>query len=171
MIKSDLVRRVAGKNPHLHAKDAERIVNAVLDVIGAALARRDRVETRGFGVFTVRLQSARPGRNRRTARPSVFRRNSILTFGHQSHAQSAQSRDGIMKAVNREAEIASLLISGFGVAFFGWALVHLASSPSYPNKDDRRATESRFRRWLDATRHPLLKAENDLPVAAGALRR
>jgi integration host factor subunit beta len=63
MIKSDLVRRVAGKNPHLHAKDAERIVNAVLDVIGAALARRDRVETRGFGVFTVRLQSARPGRN------------------------------------------------------------------------------------------------------------
>jgi hypothetical protein len=36
-----------------------------------------------------------------------------------------------MKAVNREAEIASLLISGFGVAFFGWALVHLASSPSH----------------------------------------
>ena len=35
-----------------------------------------------------------------------------------------------MKAVNREAEIASLLISGFGVAFFGWALVHLASSPN-----------------------------------------
>ena len=72
-----------------------------------------------------------------------------------------------MKAVNREAEIASLLISGFGVAFFGWALVHLASSPSHPNKDDRRATESRFRRWLDATRHPLLKAENDSAVAAG----
>jgi hypothetical protein len=73
-----------------------------------------------------------------------------------------------MKAVNREAETASLLISGFGVAFFGWALVHLASSPSHPNKDDRRATESRFRRWLDATRHPLLKAENDSAVAAGA---
>jgi hypothetical protein len=72
-----------------------------------------------------------------------------------------------MKAVNREAEIASLLISGFGVAFFGWALVHLASSPSHPNKDDRRATESRFRRWLDATRHRLLKAENDSAVAAG----
>jgi hypothetical protein len=72
-----------------------------------------------------------------------------------------------MKAVNREAEIASLLISGFGVAFFGWALVHLASSPSHPNKDDRRATGSRFRRWLDATRHPLLKAENDSAVAAG----
>jgi hypothetical protein len=46
-----------------------------------------------------------------------------------------------MKAVNREAEIASLLISGFGVAFFGWALVHLASSPSHPNKDDRRHRE------------------------------
>jgi nucleoid DNA-binding protein len=61
MIKSDLVRRVAGKNPHLHAKDAERIVNAVLEEIGIALAERGRVEMRGFGVFTVRLRSARPG--------------------------------------------------------------------------------------------------------------
>ena len=63
MIRSDLVRHVASKNPHLHVKDAQRIVDAVLDEIGAALARRDRVEARGFGVFTVRLQSARPGHN------------------------------------------------------------------------------------------------------------
>jgi integration host factor subunit beta len=63
MIKSDLVRRVAGKNPHLRAKDAQRIVNAVFEEIRAALARGDRLEMRGFGVFTVRLQSARPGRN------------------------------------------------------------------------------------------------------------
>jgi integration host factor subunit beta len=108
MIKSDLVRRVAGKNPHLHVKDAQRIVDAVLDEVGAALARRDRVEARGFGVFTVRLQSARPGRTiRRTARPSVFRRNSILTFGHQKPCTvgSIERRDHEGEAVNREAEI------------------------------------------------------------------
>ena len=33
-----------------------------------------------------------------------------------------------------------MLTVGFAVAFLGWALVHLASSPSYPHKDDRRAT-------------------------------
>jgi hypothetical protein len=65
-----------------------------------------------------------------------------------------------MKAVNREAEIASLLISGFAVAFFGWAILHLASLPSHPHNDDQRATGSRFRRWLDATRHRLLKARD-----------
>jgi nucleoid DNA-binding protein len=40
MIKSDLVRGVADKNPHLHAKDAERIVHAFLDGIGAAVAEQ-----------------------------------------------------------------------------------------------------------------------------------
>jgi hypothetical protein len=76
----------------------------------------------------------------------------LLLSAIKRHAQSAQSRDHEGHAVNREAEIACLLISGFAVAFFGWALLYVASSPSHPNKDDRRATGSRFRRWLDATR-------------------
>ena len=44
-------------------KGRRKIVNAVLEEMGAALARRDRVELRGFGAFTVRLRSARPGHN------------------------------------------------------------------------------------------------------------
>ena len=43
------------------------------------------------------------------------------------------------------------------VALFGWALVYLASAPTYRH-DVRRPTASRFRKWLDATRHRLLKA-------------
>ena len=66
MIKSELVQRVAEQNPHLFNTDAERVVNAILDVIVAALAMRDRVELRGFGAFTVKTRSARPGRNPRT---------------------------------------------------------------------------------------------------------
>ena len=44
MIKSELVQRIAGQNPHLYQRDIENIVNAVLGEITAALARGDRVE-------------------------------------------------------------------------------------------------------------------------------
>jgi len=37
MIKSELVQRIAGQNPHLYQRDIENIVNAVLGEITAAL--------------------------------------------------------------------------------------------------------------------------------------
>ncbi len=55
--------QIAGQNPHLYNSDAEKAVNAIFDEIEAALARRDRVELRGFGTFFVKTRSARPGRN------------------------------------------------------------------------------------------------------------
>ena len=61
MIKSELVLRIAGQNPHLYDRDVEKVVNAIFDEIEAALARGDRVELRGFGSFTVKTWSARPG--------------------------------------------------------------------------------------------------------------
>lgn len=66
MIKSELISRIAEQNPHLFAKDVEKIVNAIFDEIGVALARWNRVELRGFGAFSVKTRSARPGRNPRT---------------------------------------------------------------------------------------------------------
>lgn len=66
MIKSELVSRIAERNQHLYQRDVEMIVNAVLDEITEALARRDRVELRGFGAFSVKLREARSGRNPRT---------------------------------------------------------------------------------------------------------
>ncbi len=65
MIKAELVQRIAAKNLHLHAMHARSIVNTVLEEITAALAERGRVELRGFGAFTVRPRSARPGHNPR----------------------------------------------------------------------------------------------------------
>ena len=66
MIKSELVQRIADRNPHLYLRDVEKIVNAILDEITAALARGDRVELRGFGAFSVKHRDARVGRNPRT---------------------------------------------------------------------------------------------------------
>lgn len=66
MLKSELISKIAGANPHLFQRDVERIVNVVFDEIVEALARGQRVELRGFGAFTVKHRSARTGRNPRT---------------------------------------------------------------------------------------------------------
>jgi len=66
MIKSELVQRIAERNPHLYQRDVENIVNAILDEVVGALARGDRVELRGFGAFSVKNRPARLGRNPRT---------------------------------------------------------------------------------------------------------
>lgn len=66
MLKSELIAKISGANPHLFQRDVERIVNVVFDEIVDALARGQRVELRGFGAFTVKHRGARTGRNPRT---------------------------------------------------------------------------------------------------------
>jgi len=66
MTKSDLIKRLSEANPHLTQRDIEKIVSTVFDEVTDALARRDRVELRGFGAFSVREREARVGRNPRT---------------------------------------------------------------------------------------------------------
>ena len=65
MIKSELILKIAEQNPHLYEQDAADIVNAILDTVANALAQGDRVEVRGFGVFTAKRRGARAGRNPR----------------------------------------------------------------------------------------------------------
>jgi len=66
MIKSELVKRIASQNPHLFERDIEKIVNAILDEMIEALRHGDRVELRGFGMFSAKLREARQGRNPKT---------------------------------------------------------------------------------------------------------
>jgi integration host factor subunit beta len=66
MTKSELIARLAARNPHLYQRDVERIVATVFDQISKALADGDRVELRGFGAFSVKKREPRTGRNPRT---------------------------------------------------------------------------------------------------------
>lgn len=66
MTKSELIEKIAAKNPHLMLKDVERVVTVVLDRITNTLAAGDRVEFRGFGAFSVRTRSPRVAKNPRT---------------------------------------------------------------------------------------------------------
>lgn len=66
MTKSELIQRLAERNPHLYLRDVEKIVETVFDEITQALVDGDRVELRGFGAFSVKHRDARTGRNPRT---------------------------------------------------------------------------------------------------------
>ena len=66
MTKSELIQRLAERNPHLYLRDIEKIVETIFNEITEALAAGDRVELRGFGAFSVKHRDARVGRNPRT---------------------------------------------------------------------------------------------------------
>lgn len=66
MTKSELIQRLAERNPHLYLRDIEKIVDTIFGDITLAMARGDRVELRGFGAFSVKHREARTGRNPRT---------------------------------------------------------------------------------------------------------
>ena len=66
MIKSELVARIAARNPHLYQRDVENIVNTILGTIVDAMKNGDRVELRGFGAFSTKTRDPRTGRNPRT---------------------------------------------------------------------------------------------------------
>jgi len=63
--KAELVASVAEKTD-LTKKDVEKCLAAVLDSVGEALARNDKVQLVGFGTFEIRERAARKGRNPQT---------------------------------------------------------------------------------------------------------
>jgi integration host factor subunit beta len=65
MTKAELVEEVS-KESDMTKKDAEVIVQTVLDCITDALQRGEGVELRGFGSFRIRSRSPRQGRNPKT---------------------------------------------------------------------------------------------------------
>jgi integration host factor subunit beta len=65
MTKADLVDKVS-KNSSLTKRDAEIIVQAVLDSIIESLQSGEKVELRGFGGFRLRERASRQGRNPKT---------------------------------------------------------------------------------------------------------
>jgi integration host factor subunit beta len=65
MTKAELVDTVSKKSD-LSKKDAEVIVQAVLDSITKSLQGGEKVELRGFGSFRLRERASRQGRNPKT---------------------------------------------------------------------------------------------------------
>ncbi len=66
MKKSELIERVAKAHDGLVRAEAEAVVNIIFGSIAEALARGERVELRGLGVFTTRERRPRRARNPKT---------------------------------------------------------------------------------------------------------
>lgn len=94
MTKSELIARLAERNPHLYQRDVERIVSTIFDEISSALARGDRVELRGFGAFSVKKRDARTGRNPRTGEPVKVSRKVVPYFKTGKQLRDTLNTDG-----------------------------------------------------------------------------
>ena len=66
IVKSKLLKQLSNNYPNFLKKDLEKFTNIILNEIKLALKRGDRVELRGFGVFSTNTQKARISRNPKT---------------------------------------------------------------------------------------------------------
>ena len=67
IVKSKLLNQISKNYPNFLKKDLDKFSNIILNEIKKALSRGDRVELRGFGVFSTNVQKARISRNPKTA--------------------------------------------------------------------------------------------------------
>ena len=66
IVKSKLLNQLKNSYPNFLKKDLEKVVSVVLNEIKQSLKRGDRVELRGFGIFSTNTQKARISRNPKT---------------------------------------------------------------------------------------------------------
>ena len=66
IVKSKLLNQLKKSYPNFLKKDIQKVVSVVLGEIKQALKREDRVELRGFGMFSTNVQKARISRNPKT---------------------------------------------------------------------------------------------------------
>jgi len=66
MTKSELIERIAARQPQLMLRDVELAVKSVIDDMSTALAQGERIEIRGFGSFSLHYRAPRSGRNPKT---------------------------------------------------------------------------------------------------------
>jgi len=66
MTKSELIERIAKKQPHLPYKDVELSVKTLIEQMAQKLSTGNRIEIRGFGSFSLHFRPPRVGRNPKT---------------------------------------------------------------------------------------------------------
>ena len=66
IVKSKLLKKLSENYPNFLKKDLEKFTDIILNEIKRALKRGDRVELRGFGVFSTNIQKASIRRNPKT---------------------------------------------------------------------------------------------------------
>ena len=66
IVKSKLLKQFSKNYPNFLKKDLERLIDIILEDIKNTLKRGERVELRGFGIFSSKIQKSRISRNPKT---------------------------------------------------------------------------------------------------------
>ena len=66
IVKSKLLKQLSSNYPNFLKKDLEKFTNIILSEIKNTLKRGERVELRGFGIFSTHIQKSRISRNPKT---------------------------------------------------------------------------------------------------------
>ena len=95
MTRAELIDQMATLGPLSH-KQADVVVETILEAMKGAIAQGDRIEIRGFGVFSLRLRRPRRARNPRTGEPlvSLERRAAHFKPGKEMKAALAEMDPG-----------------------------------------------------------------------------
>ncbi len=68
MTKNDLIRKVQESIPHYPPRDLAHAVQVIFDSVAASLKKKERIEIRGWGSFSLRARKGRSGRNPKSGR-------------------------------------------------------------------------------------------------------
>ena len=80
IVESKLLKELSNNYPNFLKKDLEKFINIILSEIKSTLNRNERVELRGFGVFSTNLQKSRISRNPKTGEKVNTPEKKIIHF-------------------------------------------------------------------------------------------
>ena len=80
IVKSKLLKQLTNNYPNFLKKDLGKFIDIILDEIKQALKRGDRVELRGFGIFSTNIQKARISRNPKTGEKVNTPQKNVIHF-------------------------------------------------------------------------------------------
>jgi len=78
--KSELVKQLSKTYPNLLKKDLEKFFDIFIDEIKLALKNDERVELRGWGVFSTKKQKSKTSRNPRTGEKVIVNEKKSISF-------------------------------------------------------------------------------------------
>ena len=78
--RSDLVKQLSKTYPNLLKKDLEKFFDIFIDEIKSALKNNERVELRGWGVFSTKNQKSKTSRNPKTGEKVIVDKKKSINF-------------------------------------------------------------------------------------------
>ena len=79
-VKSKLIRELKKSYPNVLIKDLEKVISIILSEIKNSLKRSERVELRGFGVFSTKIQKESIRRNPKTGEKVNVPKKKTINF-------------------------------------------------------------------------------------------